>query len=188
MSNTSGHASTYIRELTMADVVPMLEMRTRNREFLQPFEPIRPDSFFTLQGQRLAIAKGIADRELDAAYIFGIFLPEPGEANEKLIGRVALTNVVRGPAQSADIGYFIDARWQGRGYMTASVKEALSFAFQKAGLHRVQAGIMPRNAASIQVAEKAGFRCEGLAKHYLHINGAWEDHRIYAITAEEWHE
>jgi len=164
----------------------MLEMRTRNREFLQPFEPIRPDSFFTLQGQRLAIAKGIADSELDAAYIFGIFLSEPDEADERLIGRVALTNVVRGPAQSADIGYFIDARWQGRGYMTAAVKQVVSYAFREAGLHRVQAGIMPRNTASIRVAEKSGFRLEGLAKSYIYINGVWEDHLIYAITAEEW--
>jgi ribosomal-protein-alanine N-acetyltransferase len=44
---------------------------------------------------------------------------------------------------------------------------------------------MPRNVRSIRVLEKAGFRDEGLAERYLLINGVWEDHRMYAITAEE---
>ena len=34
--------------------------------------------------------------------------------------------------------------------------------------------------------EKLGFREEGVALRYLEINGAWEDHVRYAITAEEW--
>ncbi|CAG7604675.1 hypothetical protein PAESOLCIP111_00725 [Paenibacillus solanacearum] len=47
---------------------------------------------------------------------------------------------------------------------------------------------MPRNIPSVRVVEKNGLRLEGLAKRYLQINGVWEDHAIYAITAEEWPE
>ena len=61
----------------------------------------------------------------------------------------------------------------------------LHFAFDELGLHRVQANIIPRNVASVRVAEKAGLRREGLALRYLRINGAWEDHAMYARTLED---
>ena len=55
-------------------------------------------------------------------------------------------------------------------------------------LHRVQISIIPRNAASRRVVEKLDIREEGVAVRYLEINGVWEDHVRYAITAEEWAE
>ena len=36
------------------------------------------------------------------------------------------------------------------------------------------------------MAENLGLRLEGLAERFLEINGVWEDHLRYAITAEEW--
>jgi len=36
-----------------------------------------------------------------------------------------------------------------------------------------------------QVATATGWREEGFAPRYLHIDGAWRDHVMYAITAEE---
>ena len=61
-------------------------------------------------------------------------------------------------------------------------------AFEELGLHRVQISIIPRNTASRRVVEKLGIRDEGIAERYLEINGVWEDHIRYAITAEEWDE
>jgi ribosomal-protein-alanine N-acetyltransferase len=48
--------------------------------------------------------------------------------------------------------------------------------FGEYGLHRIEANIIPRNAASLRVAEKAGFLPEGIARKYLKIHGVWEDH------------
>ena len=42
------------------------------------------------------------------------------------------------------------------------------------------------NVRSIRVVEKAGFRREGRALRYLNIAGRWEDHDIFAMTAEDW--
>jgi [ribosomal protein S5]-alanine N-acetyltransferase len=50
----------------------------------------------------------------------------------------------------------------------------------------VQAAVMPRNAGSLRVLEKAGYRKEGLAERYLCIAGSWEDHVLFAVTSEEW--
>ena len=60
------------------------------------------------------------------------------------------------------------------------------FAFEELRLHRIQIAIIPRNTASRRVVEKLEIREEGVAERYLEINGVWEDHVRYAITAEEW--
>lgn len=131
---------------------------------------------------RAELARSVEDRKLDWSFGFGIWERETDE----LVGRVTLSSVVRGAWQNANIGYFMDEARGGRGYATWAVREALAFAFSWANLHRVQAAVMPRNERSIRVVEKCGFRQEGVAKRYLRIDGAWEDHRIYAITADEW--
>ena len=102
-----------------------------------------------------------------------------------LLGRVVLSEIARGPFQNAYLGYWIDHRQQGKGLTTEAVAAAVRFAFDRAGLHRVQAAVMPHNAASRRVLAKLGFREEGLAARYLAIAGKWEDHVLYAITRED---
>jgi ribosomal-protein-alanine N-acetyltransferase len=103
-----------------------------------------------------------------------------------VIGRVALGGVLRGAFQNAYLGYWIDEDHQSRGLMTEAVRATTGFAFESVGLHRVQAAVMPRNAPSQRVLEKVGFRREGLALRYLCIAGRWEDHILFAMTADEW--
>src|SRR6185437_2002359 len=95
-------------------------------------------------------------------------------------------SVAPAAGENAYLGYWIDAEHQGRGLMTEAVRAATTFALEAAGLHRVQAAVMPRNGASQRVLEKAGYRREGLATRYLCIAGIWEDHVLFATTAEEW--
>ncbi len=151
-----------------------------NREFLRPFEPSRPDWFFTLPGIRGELERADTDRAGDAMYAFGIW----EGAAATLVGRIALSNIVRGAWQNATLGYFVGEAWGGRGYATEAVRQTVAFAFDRAGLHRVQAAVMPRNIRSIRVVEKNGFALEGLAKRYLQIDGKWEDHLIYSVTSD----
>ena len=58
--------------------------------------------------------------------------------------------------------------------------------FEMLRLHRLEAAIVPRNAASRRVADKLGLRDEGTAHRFLQIQGVYEDHIRYAITREEW--
>ena len=156
----------------------MLELRVRNRDFFEQWEPRRDELWYTLDSQEADIAAGVEAARADRRYSFGIFAPE-------LVGRIALSEVVRGVFDNVFLGYFVDEAVNGRGYATEAVRQAVRFGFEEVGLHRVQAAVMPRNGASIRVLEKAGFREEGLAARYLCINGVWEDHRIFAITSEE---
>ena len=119
--------------------------------------------------------------------------PQPREAprepvEQRLAGEVNLNNVTRGALQSATIGYWIDRHRAGHGYIAEGVAVVLRFAFDDLHLHRVEICIVPRNANSRRVMEKLQIRDEGIALRFLEINGTWEDHVRYAITAEEWHE
>ena len=151
----------------------------RDRAFLDPWEAIRPDTFFTLETQQRGLARF---REAEDFVDFGIFL----EAGDELVGRIQLTGISPAPFENAHVGYFVAERHNGRGYATEAVRQAVDAAFEELALHRVQAAAIPRNVASIRVLKKAGFREEGLALRYLQIAGVWEDHKLYAVTAEEW--
>ncbi|WP_338000185.1 GNAT family N-acetyltransferase [Alicyclobacillus sp. ALC3] len=131
----------YLRLLNLDDARDLLDLRVRNRAFLQPWEPIQSDDHFTLARQTDVIEKAIANWGSGSGYAFGIFLVD----TDDLIGRVNLSNVVRGAWESCRIGYFLDQPYNGRGYMTEAVRLAVRFAFDEANLHRVQAAVMPRN-------------------------------------------
>jgi ribosomal-protein-alanine N-acetyltransferase len=110
----------------------------------------------------------------------------PREDDARVLGRIALGGVLRGAFQNAYLGYWVDQDLQARGLATEAVRATTAFAFASIGLHRVQAAVMPSNVGSLRVLEKVGYRREGFAERYLCIAGRWEDHLLYAVTAEEW--
>lgn len=108
----------------------------------------------------------------------------------RIAGLFSLSEVVRGVFQNAYASWSVNGEVARQGYATEGVQALLDVAFAPPdrggiGLHRVQANIIPENDRSIRLAERVGFRCEGLAQRYLKIAGVWRDHRMYAKTAEE---
>ena len=67
----------------------------------------------------------------------------------------------------------------GQGFATQAVGEAVAYAFEQLGLHRVQAGTLVHNEASQGVLARNGFEQFGLAPRYLEIEGAWQDHLLF---------
>ena len=176
-------APTAIRPTDPADGRAQLALRVANRAHTGPWDPARDESFYTDAGQRLELDLDQRAWAAGSAFAFAVL---DTSAGDRLIGRVALANVVRGPWQNATLGYWISADAGGRGHATRAVELVLRFAFEEAGLHRVQPAVIPRNHRSIRVVERAGFRLEGRALKYLRIDGVWEDHDIYALTLEDW--
>jgi [ribosomal protein S5]-alanine N-acetyltransferase len=174
---------TAIRPTEPSDAREQLALRVANREHTGPWDPVRDESFYTEAGQRLELDLDQRSWASGTAFAFAVL---DISAGDRLIGRVALSNVARGPWQNATLGYWIDKDALGRGHATRAVRLACRFAFEHAGLHRVQPAIIPRNTRSVRVAEKVGFRLEGRALRYLKINGVWEDHDVYALTVEDW--
>ncbi|MGH9190137.1 MAG: GNAT family N-acetyltransferase [Acidimicrobiales bacterium] len=175
-----------LRPIVTANFESWREVRRRNHAWLVRWEPKPPPGQVDDTDSRPAFAArcGAREREwqLGSGYGFGIFVAG------RLAGELNLSGVQRGPFQNAYVGYWIDEAEAGNGYVPEALVVAARFAFEDVGLHRLQVAVIPRNSASRRVAEKLGFREEGVALRYLAINGVWEDHLRYAITAEDWAE
>ena len=163
----------------MTDFAPWSELRLRSRDFLQPWEPTWPSDDLSRSAFRRRIAAYSRDIDLDQAYPFFIFRSR----DEALLGGVTLSNVRRGVAQMASIGYWIGEPHSRKGHMLAAVRAIAPFAFQRLGLHRLEAACIPENAPSRELLLKGGFRLEGEARAYLKINGVWRDHLLFGMLA-----
>nr|WP_258059958.1 GNAT family protein [Arthrobacter sp. ZGTC212] len=150
----------------------------RNRNYLAPWEPLRPDAFFTGDGQRSVI-----DAKL-ALFQAGSEVPWVLADGERIIGTITLTGIVRGPFLSANLGYWIDGEYAGRGHGTAAVTAVVETARERLGLHRIQAATLLHNAASQRILDKSGFAQIGLAPRYLKIAGRWQDHLLFQRILE----
>jgi ribosomal-protein-alanine N-acetyltransferase len=173
-----------LRPLTPSDFSEYQEVRRRCADWLLKWEPRRPPGAPDVIGNRSAFAARCRarerERQLGTGYGFGIFV------DGRFGGEINLNGVQRGPFQSAYVGYWIDEKHAGQGYVPESLVALARYSFDDLGLHRLQVAIIPRNASSRRVVEKLELREEGIAVRYLEINGVWEDHCRYAITAEEW--
>lgn len=158
----------------------LLNYQIRNKDFLKQYNPIHKENFYTLNIQEDILAQNILDYENGNNYVFYIFL----EKENLLIGKISLTNIVRGVFQSCFLGYSLDKDYLNKGYMSFAISLIVKFAFDNLRLHRIEANVMPRNKASLRVLEKNNFINEGLATKYLQINGIWEDH-IHMVLLNE---
>lgn len=161
-----------LRALASGDAGSLARAYRRNREHLAPWDPARTDAFFTEAVQAREIERLLADEATGAA--IPLVLDDAG----RILGRVNLSGIVRGVFQSANLGYWIDASYAGRGLMSTAVTAALDIA-RADGLHRVQAGTLLHNAASQAVLRRNGFTEIGVAERYLLIAGRWQDHRLF---------
>lgn len=175
-----------LRALTGADWLQWQDVRARNHDWLTPWEPQRPSNLLdpTRDKEAFIARCGARDRDRQAgiAYGFGLFV------GDRLGGEVNLNGIVRGAQQCGTIGYWIDRDLAGNRYVAEGVVAVFRYAFENLHLHRVEICIVPRNHNSRRVVEILQIRDEGVALRFLEINGTWEDHVRYAITAEEWAE
>jgi len=172
-----------LRPLREDDYEAWSEVRSRCRDWLLPWEPRPAGAPYPAEDRTTFITRCSMrerERQLGTGYGFGIF------AMGRFVGEVNISSVARGPFQNAHVGYWIDQAQAGRGYVPEACVVLFRFAFEEIGLHRLQISIIPRNRPSRRVAQKLWLRGEGIALRYLEIDGRWEDHVRYALTAEEW--
>ena len=169
-----------LRPLVAADADAWRRARQHNAAWLVPWDATVPPG-----GEaRPASFKSLV-RRLSKQARQGITFPFAIDVGGRFAGQVTVNNIVRGSAMFASVGYWLDRDHAGRGVMPRAVAMVIDHCFTTAGLHRVEIAIRPENSNSLRVVEKLGIREIGYAPKYLHIDGAWRDHRIYAITKEE---
>lgn len=166
----------YLRAPEPRDFPAWSSLREQSRAFLTPWEPVWPADDLTRSAFRRRLRRYADEIAADEAYPFLVFRA----GDHRLLGGVTLGNVRRGVAQAGTLGYWMGEPFAGHGYMRRAVEAACGFAFETLRLHRVEAACIPANLASRRVLERAGFQREGEARAYLKINGAWEDHLLFA--------
>ncbi|MBL8530707.1 MAG: GNAT family N-acetyltransferase [Hyphomonadaceae bacterium] len=168
----------YLRAPELRDYHDWAELREASRAYLAPWEPTWASDELSRGSFKYKLRRYVEDARDDRAYALFVFRDE----DDELLGGVTLSNIRRGVAQMASLGYWAGERHAGKGYTTAAVRAVVMYAFDDLDLHRVEAACQPNNFASRRVLEKAGFTHEGVARAYLKINGDWRDHLLFGIT------
>jgi len=177
---TLQYGAVTLRPLRYRDARAWRAVRRRNAAWLQPWDATvppggteRPASFRSL------VTRMQRNARQGHGMAFAI------EVDGRFAGQVTVNNIVRGSAQFASVGYWLDRDVAGRGVMPTAVALVIDHCFRSAGLHRIEIAIRPENSNSLRVVEKLGLAEYGYAPRFLHIDGHWRDHRLYAVTTEE---
>jgi len=174
------HGPLRLRPLAAGDRRAWRTVRQRNSAWLSRWDATTPPGADARPRTFSAMVRAM-HREARA----GRQLPFAVEYDGEFVGQLTVNNIVRGSAQFASIGYWIDQEHAGKGIMTRAVAMAIDHCFFVLKLHRIEVAIRPENAASLRIVEKLDIREFGYAERYLHIDGDWRDHRLFAIRREE---
>jgi ribosomal-protein-alanine N-acetyltransferase len=174
------HGRLTARPLRLSDRRAWTQVRGRNRWWLQEWEatlpPESPPGHPSYKSMMRELRRQVRD---------GRCLPFAMTVDDEFAGQVTVSNIVMGSAMFGQIGYWIDEGHAGHGHTTAAVAMVIDYCFESRGLHRIEIAIRPENTASLRVVEKLAVPEVGFAPRYLHIAGAWRDHRLFAITRED---
>jgi ribosomal-protein-alanine N-acetyltransferase len=169
-----------LRPIARSDARAWNEVRIRNASWLKPWEATVPPG----DGAAPKTFQGLV-RDLRRQARQSRALPFAVTIDDAFAGQLTVSNIIGGSALCAQIGYWIDARYAGQEAIPTAVAMAVDYCLFEMGLHRVEVAIRPENRSSLRVVEKLGFTEVGFAPGYLHIDGDWRDHRLFAVTVEE---
>lgn len=172
------HGQTRLRVVRMRDVKRLETLILGNRSWLRPWEATSPNmpTSFDIKAMVRGLLKSLEKNE---------GMPFVIEVDGEIVGQLNVSNMLFGSVSSATIGYWIAPEAAGKGITPTAVALVTDYLFSNLGLHRVEIDIRPENQASLRIVEKLGFRFEGLKERFIHINGAWRDHYVFALTREE---
>ena len=155
------------------DAADLLAFELRNRAWFESMINARDPSYYSAAGVAAAIEEAGAARAADRAHQFLVL------DDGRLVGRVNLHAVRRGPWQCAELGYRVDQAESGRGIASRAVALALDEAFGPLALWRVEAVVRPENAGSVRVLERNGFVRFGHSRRAFRLGGTWYDRLLF---------
>jgi len=167
-----------LRVPVIGDFAQWARLREASRAFLSPWEPTWPPDDLTKIAFRRRIRRCQRDIRDGVGFPFLVFSPD----GETLLGGLTVAHIRRGVTQSGVLGYWMGSPHAGKGYMSASVRAVIEYAFDTANLNRLEAACLPHNATSVGLLEKVGFTREGYARRYLRIDGRWQDHILFGLA------
>jgi len=115
-------------------------------------------------------------------FCYGIWRNEGGDQ----IGQIQVKNI-SWEIPAAELGYFIGAAWQRCGYATETIRATLRLMFREFSFERVFLRILPENRVSLSLAQKLGFRSEGLHRRAYRCGlGELHDVQYLALIQDDY--
>ena len=170
--------SVELRQLRKRDARKLQALLIKDRAWLSPWEATTPGIRYPVDARDL-IGNLLYQQRKGNGLAFII------EVDGEFAGQINVANILYGSVSSASIGYWIGKDFAGRGAMPVAVALTIDYLFDELHLHRVEIDIRPENDASLRVVQKLNLREEGIKERFIHIDGQWRDHGIFAITSEE---
>jgi ribosomal-protein-alanine N-acetyltransferase len=179
------HGPVTLRPWRLRDRRAWNEIRQRNAAWTAPWDSTRPPDSIE---PPLTFAGMV--RQFNRRARLGQMLPfavdyRPDGQAWLLAGQLTISGITHGSASWAQAGYWVDQRWAGRGIIPTALALAVDHCFFTLHLHRTEVAIRPENVRSLRVVEKLGFRHEGSRARYMHVDGDWRDHEMFALHADE---
>ncbi|MHB2017332.1 MAG: GNAT family N-acetyltransferase [Candidatus Xenobia bacterium] len=171
-----------LRLAAMRDVPAILRYLQNNRERFAATEPRHAEAYYTAWHQIRQVRRNAADLRQDRALRLLVLSRDEGE----LVGTIAFSNIMRGAFQACYLGFALGGAYEGRGFMSEALQQAIGYAFDHLRLHRIMASHLPDNLRSARLLARLGFVVEGQAENYLFIDGAWRTHVLTALTNPRW--
>lgn len=168
-----------LRPARPSDYLQWRTVRERNYDYLKPYEPTWPENCLQQDFFHRRVDRLLTDWHEDRCYAF-LILAKDGT----LLGGMNINNIIRGAGQFATLGYWIDEKSQGNGYMREAGHGILDFAFRHIRLQRMNAACLVHNQRSRNLLLALGFEEEGFARAYIQINGKRQDHILFGLNAD----
>ncbi len=180
------HGPVLLRPWRLQDRRAWNEIRQRNASWTRPWDSTRPPESIEPPLTFGGMVRQFNQRAKQGTMLpFAVdYQPAPGQ-RPVLAGQLTISGITHGSAGWAQAGYWVDQRWAGRGIIPTALALAADHCFFTLRLHRLEVAIRPENVRSLRVVEKLGFRHEGFRANYMHVDGAWRDHEMYALHADE---
>lgn len=182
---TLHHGNVTLRPLRAGDERAWAEIRRRGEAWFRPWDSTRPPDSLDTTVPFAVLARRFRKRARRGTMLPWAVDYTPEGEKPRFVGQVTVSGITHGSASWAQIGYWIDQQWAGRGIIPIAVAMATDYCFATLRLHRMEVAIRPENVNSLAVVRKLGFRYEGRRERYMHVDGDWRDHEMFALHAEE---
>ena len=162
-----------VRPYTNADAPMLLQLIDDNRELLQRnFGPLTK-GVTQLTGAAGYVTESLENWKARKEYIYGVWC----RPSEELVGQIKVKNIAW-DIPASELSYFISQSVQRQGFATEAIAAMLAAAFEKLRFERIFLRIIASNVGSLGLAEKLGFKLEGLHRSAFRC-GFGELHDVY---------
>ncbi|MCR4695235.1 MAG: GNAT family N-acetyltransferase [Pseudobutyrivibrio sp.] len=166
-----------LRVLTESSAQQVLNFYKRNAGIFEKYEPMGSEDFYTLSHQQRVLDFEYQNTLKLTMIRYWIFEKDDPD---KIIGTISFRNIIRPVYECCTVGYKMDQAYINQGFCTEALEATIPLLAKELGIHRFEAFILPDNEPSIHMAEKIGFKYEGILRDKITIDGKRLDHCLFA--------